>query len=260
MKRAKLLASKRRALFVCVVLVVGVVVGFTPQYGVLGSHSVADAGTGNSGCGVGEALSKCGATTSVPNIIPGGGSTVPTVISSPAPVTRACATSFFDQDDEAALTNQFGGNFCLFVQDTKTWVVVGSGESVTSPTAYQPTPGGSMIAVERCAANDQSCLDPNVVHSFSNFTVYFPPVPSSGDLHLLQFLTPTEMQLSVAFCGVYVFDTANGEWYAGNTSAPNNDEDTTQASIPTPSPESGKQAESTSAPKSVGSCEASIAR
>ncbi len=218
--------------------------------------AVAGADSTNSGCAVGEPLSKCDAPLPTPNPTPAGGWVTSISVPTSVPATRDCSSSFFNSTDQQTFTNQFGNYSCFLIEASNTWVVIGSGENSSAATAYQPTPGGSAIAVDRCSVSDAVCLDPSATHALSDFTIYYPPDTTSGDLAFETVLTPAEVEVSNAFCGVYMFNPDSGNWYVGNRSVQNYSGYTSQAPVLTPTPISGSMAATSVAPTPItGSCE-----
>ena len=165
-------------------------------------------------CGRGVPVEKCN---------PPFESTIPTLpTTNPLPTSNAptgpqgvaCGSGFLSPQQVLELQNQFGSLQCFSLIGSNQWIVIGDGMTI-NPSAIPPpaTPGGSIIAVETCNANDVSCLSPDTQHDFAQFTVFYPPNPSTGDMGLMT--TPGSHLINVAdgSCGPFTFDSSNGEWF-----------------------------------------------
>jgi hypothetical protein len=112
------------------------------------------------------------------------------------------------------LAAHFGGYGCARAGNRTGWVIVASGMSQTAPT-LSGTPGGSMIAVEYCASTDSACLNSASVHSFADFTVFYPPNPEGFPLETQTVPGPSLLDLTDPNCGIWLFDTSTLSWYPG---------------------------------------------
>ncbi len=168
-------------------------------------------------CGAGIPAVKCNPSLAPgPNPVPVGGWQVPSVPTVSVPTTEQCASSFLSSTELGLLNARFGGIQCFLIKSSSTWVIFGAGTSMTSLAPNTPSPGGSMLAIETCASTNANCLDPNLIHSFADFTVYYPPFPGSGQSTLQELISPTLINVYNGFCGNFIFDTANSSWYLGN--------------------------------------------
>lgn len=203
----------RAALAVCVVSLLLLVGG-----GQAGARAATASGPGASlqYCGPGIPLVKCNESLySKPPQDPAQAPAATVPLDTPA--TVSCGAGFFDAATAAALADRFGSIDCFRFVAGDRWVVFGDGMSVTSAD-FEAAPGGSIIAVDRCAAGDTGCLSADAVHSFADFLVTYPPAPMSkrsnlqgaGDGHLLQIFNGN--------CGVFTFDVDTMTWY-GATAA-----------------------------------------
>ena len=117
---------------------------------------------------------------------------------------------FFSDITANELTDNFGMLSCFRFEGEQTWIVVGSGIPTTSDGV---TPGGSMIATETCDSSDSVCLDPDAEHSFTEFEVSYPPKPDSAPGKVMGTFGGRLLYFSDAYCGLFVFDLRNGQWY-----------------------------------------------
>ncbi len=71
-----------------------------------------------------------------------------------------------------------------------------------------------MIAGESCNSSDATCLNPDLPHNFSSFTVSYPPDPSSGSFEVPVIVSSHLVNTTDGSCGSFTFDSAAGKWYA----------------------------------------------
>ncbi len=172
-------------------------------------------------CGNGVPALKCN-----PSLDSTYGAALPTT--NPPPISSAptgpagavCSSIFFSSDTWSQLTSQFGIIDCFSLPGSDQWVVVGDGMSTTS--SQEPPPpssGGAIVAVESCSASDTSCLSASTQHDFGQFTVYYPPNPSVGEMNIATTAGPNLVNLIDGVCGSFTFDSTNGEWFATSPSA-----------------------------------------
>jgi len=195
---------------VALVLVVG-----TAQATGIALSASSGAATGLRDCGPGIPLVKCNESLYAP---PSRFSPQPSVgvIPQDVPTTVSCGSTFFDPETQANLTDRFGGIECFrFVGRTR-WIVFGDGMSASSAD-FEASPGGSMIAVDSCVEGDSRCLDPNALHSFSDFVVSYPPRPMSGRSDLQGADADHLLQVVNGFCGLFVFDIETLQWYGATS-------------------------------------------
>ncbi len=216
------------------------------------------------GCGTGVPASKCvpisgptgaiaapGTTTTPP---PPPADLAPTPSSAP---TIGCGTDFFSNSTWNQLEAHFGQLNCFQFQGSDQWIVFGDGMSVTS-TATPPgsAPGGSVVAVMNCASSPSSaCMEADSPHSFSSFTVYYPPDPGSGRSDLAAFDGSGRLVISDGYCSVFVFDANTLTWYlgdAGDAEALAQGQLAHRATVPPPV--AGDRALQESVPASTGDC------
>jgi hypothetical protein len=211
----------------------------------------------------GQPLASCGAGIPAVKCNPQLYSPPLSAQASPAPVPSgsadeppmvACKPGFFDSAASGDLARQFGSLDCFTFANTASWVVVSDGMSQSTGLA---SPGGSVVAVENCAKTEATCLDPLVVHQFGDFTVYFPPNPSSGRSNLQATFSGRFLWISVANCGLFTFDITTGAWYGHDdaTMASLINGTGTPSSVKAPASVSGSDALANLAPPSTAACQ-----
>ena len=174
-----------------------------------------------------------------------------------SPLAVLCKPGFFTKAQAQQIVQQFGFIECFRFTGKDQWVVIGSGvrQNSNAPPP-NPTGGGPIVAIEKCASSDSTCLNPSTIHRFSDFTVYYPPDPS-GDFLGNLYATAYGDLLSingVNYCPATVFDITNGKWYPESAS-----EKVLEAnpgsvkSLPTPAPVSGAKALTQEAPPATTS-------
>jgi hypothetical protein len=232
-------------------------------FALLGFGSVAALGAGAEGspvpslvdCGPGVPLVKCNAFlySPDPNLTP-----PPHNAQGPtaAPAeTATCGPNFFDTTQLEALTASFGSIACFHFVTSATWIVFGDGMSLTAEVEMA-TPGGAMIAELNCAADDASCLDPNADHNFGQFSVSYPPHPSSGRSEIQWTEGGRYVLVYDGSCGQFTFDAQTDAWYSSQQDA----RDALASGLPQPSIDvpmsvSGAEALQHSAPPDTDACE-----
>ena len=70
-----------------------------------------------------------------------------------------------------------------------------------------------MIAVESCKPSDANCLNPDLPHNFSSFTVSYPPGPSSGSFETPVIVNSHLVNVIDGACGSFTFDVTARKWY-----------------------------------------------
>jgi len=168
-----------------------------------------------------------------------------------------CGPGFFGVATEAELTAQFGYFTCELISPLDAWLLIGSGTAqpetlTTAPDGsgmYTTAPGGSIIGVDRCGTTDTNCLDPNIQHTFGEFTVYYPPDPSTNPLQLVALDPPDFAAVINASCGEFYFDISNGDWYPDVGANINGSP--TGVTTSTPLPTTGAEALSAPAPSPI---------
>lgn len=115
-----------------------------------------------------------------------------------------------------------------------------------------------MVAMEKCASSDWSCLDPSAVHNFANFTVYYSPGPTTDILGILHGTGYGNLLSMIGGppCRAAIFDITTGKWYPQSASEKlleTNPESV--KSLPTPAPVGGAKALTQEAPPAtVSAC------
>jgi hypothetical protein len=127
----------------------------------------------------------------------------------PSPTQVPCGASFFNAADSTSLQKEFGQSECFMFAGGDDWIIIGTGLATGSTSPV----GGVMIAVERCTAGNNQCLDPNVEHDFSSFTVNYPPDAATSRLGVEQTFGGRLLDISDAYCGQFAFDISTGNWY-----------------------------------------------
>lgn len=176
-----------------------------------------------------------------------------------SPLAIMCKQRFFTKTQLQLLVQQFGFIECFRFTGQDQWVVIGSGARLNSnaPGPY-PTRGGPVVAMEKCASSDWSCLDPSAVHNFANFTVYYSPGPTTdplGNLHGTAYGNLLSM-VGGPPCRGAIFDMTTGRWYP-NTIGEKTLETIPASfkSLPAPAPVSGSKAFTQEAsPATVSAC------
>ena len=112
----------------------------------------------------------------------------------------------------------FGLISCFRLTGQDQWILLGSGTSASAP-GPAGTPGGAMVAVERCQGGDATCLNPDATRSFGSFMVTRPPDPLGEPLELQAVAGASVLLLSNAQCGLFSFDASSLRWYGGTSSA-----------------------------------------
>jgi len=151
---------------------------------------------------------------------------LPSQASSPAaagpvagtPGVIACGPAFFTPGEARRLAGSFGLISCFRLTGQDQWILLGNGASTSAPVATG-TPGGAIVAVERCPAGDATCLNPDATRSFSSFTVARAPDPLGQPLELQAVAAPSVLLLSNARCGLFSFDVGSLRWYQGTRTA-----------------------------------------
>jgi hypothetical protein len=144
----------------------------------------------------------------------------------------ACGPDFFSGADQAFLLRWFGvSEVCMRAGNSDTWVdAIGGG--VVRPVG----PGGAVMLVETCAADDAACLDPDATRPLRDFTAY--PAPDARTRLIFPGFVPERgtgvgpscsvdcgvpardgslAVISDGSCNVDIFDLATDHWYFGTT-------------------------------------------
>ena len=203
--------------------------------------------------------SQNGGATSTTNAAPQISPSVAALRATQSPLAILCKPGFFTKAQAHLFVQQFGIIECFRFTGENKWVVIGNGHSVQSnPPFPGSTRGGPIIAMEKCASSDWSCLDPSAVHNFANFTAYYPPDPP-GDFLGNLYATAYGDLLSIdgtSYCPAAVFDNTNGKWYPKSSSEKllENNPGSIR-SLTAPSPVSGAKALAQKAPTAtVSAC------
>lgn len=235
-------------------------------------ESYPKAAAASGGCGSGVPASKCspvGTQTTKPGPP---GTTVPTS-NLPAPPASAnslptvpsatqCGSGFLSSSELQKLEGAFGALTCFRFDGSDQWVVVGNGTTVNpSGGLPQVAPSGSMVAVLECSPSDDACLSANTTHTFSSFTVYYPPEPFSRS-DLVGYYGEGILQIADAGCSLFLFDVNTLSWYPGSDSDaqalalehPLTAAQSTVETVRTPPPAPGASAMSQPAPAGTGDC------
>lgn len=183
----------------------------------------------------------------------------PTTTSIPLPgpsIDKFCGRDFFISKELSEMKTQFGLISCFGVGDE--WIIVGNGQQINPATLPPgPTVGGSMIAVEACKASDNTCLNPDLPHNFSSFTVSYPPDPSSGSFEVPVIVNSHVVNTIDGSCGSFTFDAVARMWYSTTPKlvAQLSSGEKIPAPVAAPASVSGSVALSSPAPRAdMGSC------
>lgn len=256
-----------------IVAPIAVVLASAGTAGLVSVHQDAPrAAAASDGCGSGVPANKCN-PVSVPGTSPGApGTTVPkrdlpalpaNAASLPAvPATIRCGANFFSQSELQALQARFGVSTCFRFAGSDQWIAFGNGTTPSS-TSRPPrsAPGGSMVAVLNCSASASTCLTANAAHTFSSFTVYYPPNPRSRST-LIGYYGEGILQIANGGCSLFLFDVNTRSWYPGSGNAaeslaaeqPSTPAQSTVKAVSTPSAAAGKSALALPAPADTGDC------
>lgn len=210
-------------------------------------------------CGNGVPALKCN-----PSLDPTYGAALPTTNPAPTPSTptgpagAVCSSAFFSSDTWSQLTSQFGIIDCFSLPDSNQWIVIGDGMSTTSPQEPPPpSSGGAMVAVESCSVSDASCLSASTQHDFGQFTVYYPPNPSVGEMNIATTVGSNLVNLIDGVCGSFTFNSTNGKWFSTSPStlAALTTPGASAVPVESPAPTTGTSALLSPAPANIsGSC------
>lgn len=131
-----------------------------------------------------------------------------------SPLAVICKPGFFTKAQAQLLAQQFGFIECFRFTGENNWVLIGNGLPPNPPPLVS-TSGGIIIALEKCASSDATCLSPSTVHTFSDFTVYYPPRPRiDGFTNLASTFYGNLLSIGDGtFCSPITFDMTNGKWY-----------------------------------------------
>jgi len=208
--------SRERAGRVAAVLSVAVAAALAGL--VLTGRSSASAGPPGSPCTGQMSRAKCSAVQQAVRNLPVQGPSPPAAGLAPGmPEVTRCGPAFFTAAEARRLTSAFGLISCFRLTGQDQWILLGSGTSTSAPRPAG-TPGGAVVAVERCQG-DETCLNPDATHSFSSFAVARPPDPLGRPLELQAVAGPSVLLLSNARCGLFSFDVGSLQWYRGTRSA-----------------------------------------
>lgn len=170
----------------------------------------ADAQKASDACKPGMPYDKCFPQKLKPNPHPLPGS--PVTASIPQVSKVPAGPKFLPQF--RALQQQYGQ--INVVRVGRTWLLVGSGQSVSGSTFPPPlTPGGPIVAVDRCQGTT-ACLNPNSPHYTSQFTVI--PLPDPRTPVTIEGI-PSNVAIigDGAHDGPIILDVNTGHWYASQT-------------------------------------------
>lgn len=171
-----------------------------------------------------------------------------------SPLAVLCKPGFFAKAQLQLLVQHFGFIECFRFTGKNKWVVIGNGRSQQASSG--PTSGGPVVAMEKCAISDSTCLDPSGVHNFANFSVYYPPNLIGGSLGSLAATSYGNLLSldSVSQCPPVIFDMTNGEWYPKNSNQQTLETNPgVIQSLKTPGQVSGSKALAQAAPPGTGS-------
>ena len=171
----------------------------------------------------------------------------------PSPNIVNCGQYFLSGSELALLQKQFGLVGCFQFMGQRTWVLWGNGESQVAPPVV-PSPGGVVVALDTCAAGDQTCMNANAPHPLSAWTLYYPPGPISMGSVNLQRTIGGRLLFMTGMCGV--FDIVEHVWIADKSNA-NLDaylQGSKVATLPAPAPVPATYALSQPTPPRTNSC------
>src|SRR5215831_13883327 len=210
-------SSRERARLVVAVLSVAVAAALAGL--VLASRSSASTGPSALPCTGQMSRAKCAAVQQAVRRLPVQGP-LPSA-AGPAPGTTGvitCGPAFFTPSEARRLADAFGLISCFRLAGQDQWILLGNGSSTSAPVRTG-SPGGAIVAVERCPAGDAACLNPDATRSFSSFMVVRAPDPLGQPLELQSVAGSSVLLLSNARCGLFSFDVRSLRWYRGTRSA-----------------------------------------
>lgn len=200
-------------------------------------------------------LSKCVPSIGNTQTVKGGGAPLPVV--PPVPfwpsATRVdCGTGFFTSTEESAVASHFGPiTDCFRPSGSSTWVIVTSG---TTGGGTATAIGGDVVALELCASASTDCMNPNSTHDFGDFTVYYPPDPSSWPFRVDSLFGNALLTVEDGSCGQFSFDVSVPAWYGPESSQISSVlSGGAAAKVTSPIPVSGTTALASAAPTAIGS-------
>ena len=131
----------------------------------------------------------------------------------------SCGALFLSASETSLLEEQFGSIGCSRFTGSRTWMLIGRGESTTAPAPVPATPGGSVVALDTCASGDSACMDANAPHPLSDFTLYYPPGPITRAGLSMQVAYADRLLVFAGFqCGMITFDIQTRTWLSPKAS------------------------------------------
>lgn len=101
----------------------------------------------------------------------------------PSPPLVAAGSGFFSGSQWSQLQAQYGTITVVRFKHSTEWVLIGNGMSQTQIPA-SGTPGGALLAIDNCAGQEASCLNPNALHNVSSFVTVPLPDPKAVNVQL----------------------------------------------------------------------------
>jgi hypothetical protein len=125
--------------------------------------------------------------------------------------------SFFSTAQFSLLQQAYGAISVFRVGNT--WVLVGSGQDISSSSPMPPaSKDGPMVALETCASSATACLDPNTAHQPGDFTAVALPDPTA---YPIEAEAAEADSVLIVFDGAQVgpvqLDLATRQWYSATT-------------------------------------------
>ncbi len=234
--------------------------------GALSLHGgISRAAAASDGCGPLIPTQKCNPTlsqtttrpvapqTETPPPPPAAPGTAPSPATAP---TTQCGPDFFTATERNTLEARFGLLNCFQFVGSDQWVVFGDGMTVASAsTPPSAAPGGAMVAVLECSPSDSTCSNADSIHSFTSFSVYYPPDPSSGRSDLSGFYGDGILMIYNGGCSIFFFDVNTLTWYPASASdAQSLATGVLPSAVSVPPQVSGATAVSQLAPRGTGDC------
>lgn len=171
----------------------------------------------------------------------------------PSPAMVHCGATFLSESAQSQLSNRFGSISCFRFENHNQWVVIGDGMATFGDGS---TPGGAMVAVATCTeAGESTCLDPNATHDFGDFTVSYPPDPTTWPVALQTTFGGRLLYVEDGSCGLFTFDLSDHQWYGRSPAVINSLLEGKGAStVATPPPQRGSTALIQRPPAPTGPC------
>jgi hypothetical protein len=243
-------------MFITAVVVLTIALGAAGIVAILSGDRGGTAGAaGSPDCTGAIPISKC--VPAIGNTQTGQGAGAPLSVVPPVPFWPSatsvdCGTGFFTSTEEGAVVSHFGPiTDCFRPSGSSTWVIVTSG---TNGGGTATAIGGDIVALDLCASAAADCMSPNSTHQFGDFTVYYPPDPSSWPFRVDSLFGNALLTIEDGSCGQFSFDVSAPAWYGPESSQISSVLSGSDAGkVTAPIPVSGLTALASAAPTAIAS-------